>query len=293
MFDMDIPASWEASAQEIMRHGWRKVLILGDVDRGKSTYGRFLRATLLGAGCRVAVVDSDVGQKDLGPPAALTLGYPTAASPAAILPPAAWYFVGSVTPIGHFLPMVVGVRHLVDAAQAAFVVINTTGFVHGAGRVLKAYKIEAIQPDAVVAIEQGHELQPLLQAYRHYRILRLRPSSHVRMKTPAQRRAAREHAFATYFQPARTVQLSCRQLIFQRVAVPAGLQPGLLCGLADRRNRGLGLGLIAGCDWAGGTLSVFTPVCREHIRILQGGAMYLTPEGVELPPSAPAGAAPG
>jgi polynucleotide 5'-hydroxyl-kinase GRC3/NOL9 len=280
--DIDIPASWEWSAAEIAQHRWRKVLVLGDIDRGKSTYCRFLSHRLLAAGGRVALVDADVGQKDIGPPATITLGYPEAASALSAVPPVAWYFVGAVTPVGHLLPMVIGVRQLVDAAQAAFVLINTTGFMHGVGRVLKGYKIEAIQPDVIVALEQDAELQPFLKAYRNYRTLRIRASARTQMKTPEQRREARERAFWRYFQSATEATLLCRRLIFQRAAVPGGVSKDLLCGVADRRNRGRGLALITGIDWQQDTIALRTPVPAEDIRILQAGDLYLTPEGCEL-----------
>ena len=98
-------------------------------------------------------------------------------------------------PGGHVLPMIVGVRQLVDAARAAHIIINTTGFVTGPGRVLKSYKIEAVRPDVIVALENGRELRTLLQAYRHYRILRLPARAYATSKTFEQRRAARERAF--------------------------------------------------------------------------------------------------
>ena len=36
--------------------------------------------------------------------------------------------------------MIVGVRQLVDTARAAYIIINTTGFVTGPGRVLKVIR---------------------------------------------------------------------------------------------------------------------------------------------------------
>ena len=135
--------AWDWSADQIVRHKWRKILVLGGVDRGKSTYCRFLTRRCLETGQRVAVVDTDVGQKDIGPPATLTLGYPEVAQSLAEVPPVAWYFLGATSPAGHLLPMIVGVRQLVDTARAAYIIINTTGFVTGPGRVLKGYKIEA------------------------------------------------------------------------------------------------------------------------------------------------------
>ena len=256
------------------------MLVIGAIDRGKSTYCHFLSRHLLAAGWRVAMVDADVGQKDLGPPATITSGYPDASG--AKVQPTALYFVGAVSPVGHLLPMVLGTRRLVETAQGAFVLINTTGLVHGVGRILKGYKIEAVQPDVVVALEQGTELQPITRAHRHYRTLHLQPSASAMAKTAEQRRQARERAFCSYFQAATEVVLPCRRLIFQRREVPTGFAPHLLCGVADRRNRGLGLAIITGLDWSQGMLSLLTPVPAESIQVIQGGDLYLTPDGREL-----------
>ncbi|HEY7490357.1 MAG TPA: Clp1/GlmU family protein [Candidatus Tectomicrobia bacterium] len=280
MSEIDIPASWTWSAAEIAQRRWRKVLIIGAVDRGKSTYCAFLSRYLMAAGWRVAIVDADIGQKDIGPPATITLGYPDASL--ARVPPAALYFVGAVSPVGHLLPMVLGTRRLVDAAQGEFVLINTTGLVQGVGRVLKGYKIEAVRPDVIVAVEQSTELQPITRAYRHYRTLRIQPSTSAMVKTSEQRREARERAFGSYFQTATEAVLPCRSLIFQRRDVPTGFTQHLLCGVADRRNKGLGLAIIIELDWSRGTIVLLTPVAAESIRIIQGGDLYLTPDGYEL-----------
>lgn len=279
---IDIPAVWEWSASQIEAHRWRKVLVMGDVDRGKSTYCDFLSQHLLTAGFRVAVVDTDVGQKHIGPPATLTLGYPAPAQPLADVRPVAWYFIGAVNPVGHLLPMVVGTRQLVDTARGAFVLMNTTGFIRGVGRILKSYKIEAVQPDVIVAIAQGSELQPIIRAYRNYRILRLPPSPRAVVKTPEQRRQARERAFGNYFQPACEIALPYRKLILQRKFASPDSKRNLLCGLADRRNRGLGLAIVRAADASRGTFSLLTPVPAEKIHLLQYGDLYLSPDGHEL-----------
>ena len=317
---MDIPAAWERSAAQIVQHKWRKVLVLGGVDRGKSTYCRFLTQRCLAAGRRVAVIDADVGQKDIGPPTTVTLGYPEAAMPWAQIRPAAMYFVGATSPVGHLLPVVVGIRHLLDTARANVIIINTTGLIHDVGRVLKSYKIEAVQPDVIVAIEQGRELTAITRAYRHYRVLRLPPSAQAVAKTPQQRKAAREQAFRTYFASASEVCLARRQVVIQRTVLftgtrlasspehyveqtaegviaignlptssqgnratvfPAGFERNLLCGVAGRHNQGLGLAILKHIDMANDTLTLLTPVPAGDIHVVQFGDMYLLPDGQE------------
>lgn len=51
------------------------MLVLGGTERGKSSYCHFLVQQLCGASARVAFVDADIGQKDVGPPATVSLGF--------------------------------------------------------------------------------------------------------------------------------------------------------------------------------------------------------------------------
>jgi polynucleotide 5'-hydroxyl-kinase GRC3/NOL9 len=317
---MDIPAVWERVTLQIRQHRWRKILVLGATDRGKSTFCRFLSQGLMHTGARVAIVDADVGQKDIGPPATLTLGYPQASLAGSPVAPVGWYFVGATSPARHLLPMVLGTQRLVEMAQAAYVIVNTTGFVHGPGRVLKGYKIDAIQPDVIVALARGHELAALLRPYRHYRTLYVPPSSQASVKSPEARKQARERAFGAYFATAQEVMFPWRRLIIQgslllngkRVAhdgvrylartsegllgvarpdtappagltvLPADFARYLLCGVANRRNQGVGLALLSHIDFTAETVTLLTPVATERCAILQCGDLYVHPDGHEL-----------
>lgn len=320
MPDLDIPAPWERSANRILRHRWRTILVLGATDRGKSTYCAFLAARLSQAQGRVALVDADVGQKDIGPPATITLGYPPAPRPHRVRQPHAYYFVGSTTPMAHLLPMLVGTKRMLDAADADFLIVNTTGFVHGAGRALKTYKIELIQPDAIVALAVGDELDAILHAHRERRILRLRPSVRTLTKSTLERKQNRESAFRRYFTGAAHLTLSLSRTIVQRsllftgtpfadgrylhsertpeglIAVgsgaasgrrlvkvlPEGFETNLLCGVANHRGDCLGLGIIRHIDFERESIALVTPVPRHSIAIVQLGRMYVTPDGTEI-----------
>ncbi|ETW94924.1 MAG: hypothetical protein ETSY1_32780 [Candidatus Entotheonella factor] len=319
---IDIPEPWAGSVEQIRSHRWRRILVLGDTDRGKSTYCRYLCEQLLASDSRetVAYVDADVGQKDIGPPTAITLGYPQLHTPWTQLEPAAWHFVGNVTPAGQLLPMVLGTQHLVDTAQATRTVINTPGFVRGTGRILQAHLIEAIRPDVMIALVKGRELSALLKPYRYYRTLRLAPSPQAVAKPPPERRANREHAFRRYFSAAQQAEFPLKDLVLQRAliftgtrmdlppfpyaertdegtivvapahtpvpaqlrAIPLGFERHLLCGLSNRRRQGMGLGIVQHIDFERGTLSLLTPVPQAPIRILQFGDLYVGADGREL-----------
>jgi len=317
---IDIPSSWTRSAEVILRKRYRKVLVVGAADRGKSTYCHFLATTLGAAGFKVAFVDADIGQKDVGPPATISLAYLATATSLAQARLDGLYFIGSVDPIRHFLPIVVGTRRLVDAARTPFVIIDTTGLVQGPGRILTTFQIESLQPDALVALEQKGELGPVVKPYRQYPLLRLRSSPRVLPKSHEARRAAREAAFRNYFTAATAITLDLKRLLVQRCllfngrsyadprfiyaektpegligisadptaelaalqVLPAGFEKNLLCGLGDYRGNGLGLGIIEKIQLQQSTITLWTPVGRQRIRTLQFGELYLDRDGREL-----------
>jgi hypothetical protein len=63
---------------------------------------------------------------------------------------------------------VLGTAQLVNVADTPFVIVDTTGYIEGTGRVLKSYKIEAVRPDLIVAIEKRGELETVLRSHRNY-----------------------------------------------------------------------------------------------------------------------------
>lgn len=282
MSAIDIPAPWRTAAEQILKRQWHRILVLGATDRGKSTYCAFLGQSLSAAGFRVAFVDADVGQKDVGPPATISLAYLDEALELSQAPLAALYFVGAVSPIGHLLPVVVGTKRMVEAAQAPFVIIDTSGLVTGSGRVLKTFQIDSLRPQVIVALEKEQELGPIVRACRNYNVIRLRSSPQTKAKPIDIRRAARAQAFRTYFEGAREHRLRLRQLVVQRGFVSVRLAHHLLCGLADSQGEGLGLAIVRQVNFRRGTVSLLTPVARQAIRILQLGSLYLSSDGCEL-----------
>jgi polynucleotide 5'-hydroxyl-kinase GRC3/NOL9 len=126
---LHIPPEWESAAGEIFDRRLRTVLVIGGSAVGKSSFCRYLTQSLLARQAEVAFVDADVGQSNLGPPTAVTLGYPTSPVDFSTVPAAAYYFVGSTGPIGRFLPLVIGTANLAREARGAFVIIDTTGLV--------------------------------------------------------------------------------------------------------------------------------------------------------------------
>jgi polynucleotide 5'-kinase involved in rRNA processing len=62
---------WRAVVKNIVEHAGAKeglkVLVLGDSNAGKSTFCLYLANRCISAGMKPCIVDSDIGQSDLGP----------------------------------------------------------------------------------------------------------------------------------------------------------------------------------------------------------------------------------
>jgi len=314
-----VPQEWETAAAEIFERRLQTVLVIGGSSAGKSSFCRYLAEALLARQAEVAVVDADIGQSSLGPPAMVTLGYVTTPVDFSTVSPAAFYFVGSTGPMGRFLPLVIGTASLVRAARAVFVIIDTTGLVHGSGRVLKNYKIEAVRPDVIVAVERRNELAPIRMANRHVPTIKIEPSRKAHGKDDYEKIAVRRRSYARHFAAASLLEFPLDSVIFQRTLLfsgqpfelegalraerssegilivgtpvappadstllPAGFERNLLCGIANATGRCLGLGIIERIDFTAGTIALVTPVERDKVRIIQFGDVYVTAEGGEL-----------
>jgi polynucleotide 5'-hydroxyl-kinase GRC3/NOL9 len=206
------------------------VLFLGDLDVGKSRSIFKLAGDLAREGRRVAVVDADIGQSDIGPPTTVGLGAVEGfegGMPA--VAPEELYFVGSTSPRGHMLPLVVGTRKLVDRARLqdyASILVDTTGFVRGRpGRILKQNKIELVEPDLLVCLQKKDECDQLLMPYDRPglpRLMRLRPDPGWAVKSPEERRANRWKAFMDYFHEASTEQIQLTDLPIENAPLLKG-----------------------------------------------------------------------
>lgn len=200
---------WEQALQTLAAQRAR-VMILGARDVGKTTFTALLANRQLAHGTRVAVVDADVGQSEIGPPTTIGMGLVEVPVPTLhAVVPMAIYFVGSNTPRGRMLETVNGVRAMVAKAQEAgaeSVIVDTTGFVSGAAaRRLKCAKVEAVRPQFVVAIQRKDELEHILRSLerRNLRLIRLPVPENVVIKSPEMRQQRRVMRFFRYFQDAR------------------------------------------------------------------------------------------
>lgn len=221
-----IPHEWDALISEIVREKLRVVLVMGDVDVGKTFFTTYLANTLLRHGLQAGAIDSDVGQADIGPPTTMGLG--VFKRPVALLyevPLSNSYFVGSMSPSGHMLEFIVGMKRLVEYGlkKADTIIVNTPGWVYGGpGRALQLYTWELINPDMVIALQRKGELEHLLASIPPTRVRRLPVSTKVRPRSPGECASLRAMLFSKYFEGAGRLVLDLRRIRLERCYLHTG-----------------------------------------------------------------------
>ena len=280
------------------------VLVLGAPDAGKTTY---IATAMQWLSHRdrlpLALVNTDIGQAAYGLPAAVSLGIlqerPVQGA-LDVLRCEALSFVGSTSPMGHALPLVVSAARLVRLARrsgAKIVLVDTSGLIApGFGFQLKLRKIELLEPHHIVALQHDMELEPLLSVLRSRDGLylhRLRISPFARARTRAERAAYRIQRFTAYFTGSKLVALPTEGLmilapplrrsllmeVFADIVDAGALRApdlaGLLVGVNNGNDETLGLGLLEGVG-DDGLIYLRTPVADvSHVQILQLGSMRL------------------
>jgi polynucleotide 5'-kinase involved in rRNA processing len=234
----------------------RVAVLVGGMDSGKSTVSRTIAAAGVGAGKTVAYLDADLGQKCVGPPTAVGLRLLRNGSDLeteALSQPDALYFVGATSPQGQLLPLVVGTHRMLTRAWeegADLVVVDTSGLVSGVyGQLLKYHKIELLQPDVVIGLQRGEELDPLFGIVNRFfscDVVGLPVHPDVRPTSVDERARNREAAFRRYFaEPLQRWRI--KPTVFMPTLPALFEQPvldRLMVGLSDGKGAYLGLGYL-------------------------------------------------
>ena len=234
----------------------RTVMFIGGLDSGKSTLARATAAFALRLGRSVAYLDADVSQKTVGPPA--TVGMKRIHGPddltlERMAHADALGFVGSTSPQDHLLPLVGALTRLSQRAHADgadLVVVDTSGMVSGIwGQLIKYYKVDMLEPDLVVGLQRGQELEPILGVLERFfgvdvQALPVHPNA---MPTSVeQRMEQRERAMARYFEP-ELQRFRVKPTVFMPTLPPLfdlAQLDRLLVGLSDGHGGFTGLGYL-------------------------------------------------
>ena len=269
------------------------IMLVGGSDTGKTTLAEKLADWLAPSG-PVAIVDADMGQSHIGPPTTVGWGLVTGKFAGwDAIETEGFYFVGATSPVRNLLPTVVGAKLMCDAARssARFVIVDTTGLVTGSvGWILKWSKIDALQPDVVLAIQRTDELEPIVAPYRHTScptIVRMRTPEGVGRKTADQRTAHRERLFGRYFENSTTTELSGETVSVQCADEMSGYDPQNLINrvvsLRDATGGDMALGILLEQDIRRNAFLVRTPLKDvDDVRSIVIGDLRISPDGRQL-----------
>ncbi len=247
------------------------VVLVGGLDTGKTSLSRNVLTAAVEAGRPAALLDADVGQKTVGPPATVTLKMVRSAAdlePGSLAVADEMSFVGSTSAQGHLLPVVAGVAGLHRRAKdegADLIVVDTSGLVSGiTGQVLKYHKVELLQPDLVVGLQRGEELLPLLGVIQRFfptQVVPLGVHPDVVPTTVDRRADNRERAMRAYFS-GELHRFRVKPTVFMPALPPLFDVPKLhrmLVGLSNGAGAYTGLGYLEYTEDEG-VLRLISPV---------------------------------
>jgi len=296
-----VPDEWKQVSPESLKG---TIMVIGRSDSGKTTFACYLFEELCRYHERVGFLDCDMGQSTLGLPTTMTLalstpGDDTLARPRgkilplrrasvseATFPPrgeVVSYFVGSTSPRGNMLPTVIGAYKLQRKAQelgAEAIVVDTTGLVDRAagGGALKQWKVELLEPSALIGIERGAELEHILWPWRwdkRVRVFELPVCKSVTEKARVDRIAYRESQFRSYFEHAHMLMVPIGAVVAFEIEKMTGSR---LLALQNQQGFALALGVAKAYDRDTRTLAVITPLpSLEGVSSIRFGSLNLDP----------------
>jgi len=290
-----IPSSWENASKEAVSHGKPvTVMVMGGVDSGKTSFCAYLANRSLKEKLKVAVIDGDLGQSDIGPPS--TVGFSHVTKPIKDLfemEVESACFIGVTTPSLAVSKVIEELTTLKDRAletSVDFLIVNTDGWVEGEDAVkYKVQLAEKAAPDIVVGIQQADELTPILTVLKEtMRIVAIDSPVAIRKRSREKRKTLRELGYKKYLKNAKVQLFHLSQVKIKDVLsegwenlTEEQAEEDLLVALQDTQLNFLGIGILYGIDFERGLVKVYTPV-SENVSTILVGKVKLNKKGTEL-----------
>jgi polynucleotide 5'-hydroxyl-kinase GRC3/NOL9 len=299
-----IPPTWKKALKEILSYTTSPVVVtvIGGVDSGKTSFCVYLANNVLKKGLKVAIIDGDLGQSDIGPPS--TIGFCRVTAPIKDLfemKAENAFFVGLTSPnraIDLVLEGLTKLKKRILDVDVNFLIINTDGWVESEDAT--KYKIQLVKnlnPDIVVGIQQENELTTILTVLEEPKIFVIESPLMVRKRSREQRKILRELGYKKYLKEAtlrlfhlNNVNIECPLLgkslvpgqieIIKNVLLEEKGAVGLLVTLQDVNGTFLGIGIFSKISHKKKTM-IYTPV-KEKVSTIQLGQIKLNKNGREI-----------
>jgi polynucleotide 5'-hydroxyl-kinase GRC3/NOL9 len=209
-----IPPSWLKSFEELLKIQAKPVtaIVLGTVDSGKTSFCTYLLNKLLREKKKIAILDGDLGQSDIGPPCAVAYNFVTKPITDLFnLEAKNAFFVGVTSPsiaISKVIEGLTSLKREILGNNPDFIVINTDGWVEGEEAVnYKIQLIEELKPDIIFCIQQKDELTPFFNALEKFATVVVDSPPAIKQRSREKRRNLRELGYTKYLRNAKVQSL--------------------------------------------------------------------------------------
>jgi len=271
-----IPLSWDEAYEELAAIQTKPVtaIVLGTVDSGKTSFCTYLVNRLLNEKYKVAILDGDLGQSDIGPPCTLAYAFVSRhVTDLFNLEAKNAFFVGVTSPSKAVEKVIQGLTLLyaeILSGNPDFVVINTDGWVEGEEAI--AYKvqlIEKINPSIIYCIQQDEKLKPLLGAVKDFKTVVIDSPQTIKQRSREKRRSLRELGYIKYLKNARVQSIPVSWLKIESDEI---LAPGKNFG--DKRREREIYELL-------GMKPLYMVELRDKIYVVIGRNRWINPENIK------------
>jgi polynucleotide 5'-hydroxyl-kinase GRC3/NOL9 len=271
-----IPPSWDKAYEELAAIQTKPVtaIVLGTVDSGKTSFCTYLVNRLLNEKHKVAILDGDLGQSDIGPPCTLAYAFVSKhVTDLFNLEAKNAFFVGVTSPSKAVEKVIQGMTLLyaeILSGNPDFVVINSDGWVEGEEAI--AYKvqlIEKINPGIIYCIQQDEKLKPLLEAVKDFKTVVIDSPQTIKQRSREKRRSLRELGYIKYLKNARVQSIPVSWLKIESDEI---LAPGKNFG--DKRREREIYELL-------GMKPLYMVELRDKIYVVIGRNRWINPENIK------------
>ena len=227
-----VPASWESCVKTVLAKNDKPVIamIVGAIDVGKTSFCAYLTNMALKEKQRVAIVDADLGQSDVGPPS--TVGSCHVTRP--IYDPFEIgaedvCFIGVTSPSGATKETLDGIARITEKTLKSGIdvlIINTDGWVEGEDAV--RYKLalaKRIKPSILIGLQEKNELTFLLGALAEIDSNAIESSPAVRKRDRDERKVLRELGYKKYLKGAAVQSFPFNWVRISGVPFGSGMPP--------------------------------------------------------------------
>jgi len=288
-----IPASWNDALQAVtaIQNKPAVVMVVGKSDSGKSSFSTYIVNNLVNGKTKIAILDSDLEQSDIGPPCTIAYNYVTKrVTELCELEMSNAFFVGVTSPTQAVDRSIEGLTtmyiEIMQKNAVDYVIINTDGGVEGESAVnYKLQLVNQFKPDLVVGIQSQEELLPLFSGITTVPTCCIKSSSSANGCSSEKRVKLRELNYAKHLKDAKIRSLFASYMEIQEKNVlpkESGKEKGILVGLRNSKKHFLGIGIMLEYNRTRQTMKVLTSVSIKPASITIG-RIRLDPELREMP----------